>query len=87
MRERVERADLGEDDIRRRLATHYVPYNELAVGNYGAIGDQDARAEKVRSDYETFLDKRADLLLEPIAALCRGDLPPPPSDSTVGGGV
>lgn len=30
LRERVERADLGETEIRRRLATHYVPYNKLA---------------------------------------------------------
>jgi hypothetical protein len=79
LRERVERANLGEDEIRRRLASHYIPYDALAVGNYGDIADPNARREKLKTDYERFLDDRAQLLLEPIATLCSGQVPPTPN--------
>jgi hypothetical protein len=72
----VERADLGEDEIRRRLATHYIPFDGLAVGGYDSQ-DADARSEAVRRDYEEFLFRRAELLLEPIASLCEGRRPAP----------
>jgi hypothetical protein len=76
LRTRVERADLGEDEIRRRLATHYIPFDGLAVGGYDSQ-DADARSEAVRRDYEEFLFRRAELLLEPIASLCEGRRPAP----------
>jgi hypothetical protein len=72
LRERVKRADLGEDEIRRRLETHFVPFDELSVGGYDAIGDEAERAARVRSDYGQFLSRRAELLVEPIQALCSG---------------
>jgi hypothetical protein len=75
LRERVERSALGEDEIRRRLATHYIPYEELNVGNYEEFVDEAARANRVRSDCEVFLKIRANLLLTPMAALCRGEIP------------
>jgi hypothetical protein len=75
LRDRVERANLGEDEIRRRLATHYIPYDALNVGNYAEITDPDARREKLKVDYERFLDERAQLLLKPIASLCSGQAP------------
>lgn len=75
LRERVERSVLGEDEIRRRLATHYIPYEELNVGNYEALGDDATRATRVRADYQAFMNARATLILTPIAALCRGDIP------------
>lgn len=75
LRERVERAALGETEIRRRLTTHYIPYEELNVGNYAGIDDENVRAARIRADYEAFLEARADLVLGPIAALCNGDEP------------
>lgn len=78
LRERVEGATLGEDEIRRRLASHYIPYDALAVGNYNELTDARSRREKVRADYDRFLDERAQLLLDPIAALCAGQIPPTP---------
>lgn len=74
--DRVERSTLGEDEIRRRLASHYVPYDNLAVGGYDAIADAEARRDKVRADYDAFLTARAELLLGPIRALCAGQQPP-----------
>ena len=77
LRERVERSALGEDEIRRRLATHYIPYEELNVGNYQSLGDETSRARRVCADYNAFLNARAALMLPPINALCRGDIPIP----------
>lgn len=77
LRDRVKGSNLGESEIRRRLATHYVPYDELAVGGYEDISDREARGQKVRDDYETFLSARAEMLLDPIRALCHGAQPSP----------
>jgi hypothetical protein len=75
LRDRIERADLGEAQIRQRLATHYVPYAELAVGGYDEIADLVERQERLRSDYDAFLTARAEALIGPIAALCDGRQP------------
>jgi hypothetical protein len=77
LRERVESADLGEGEIRRRLATHYVPFEELAVGGYEGLGAHGSAAERVRRDYDIFLTRRAELLTPPIEALCGGRRPTP----------
>lgn len=45
------------------------------MGNYEELGGDTARAARVRADYEVFLKARANLLLTPMAALCRGDIP------------
>ena len=79
LRERVERATLGEDEIRRRLTTHYIPYDSLSVGDYDAIDDPDARAGKIQADYFAFLENRAEMLMAPIRALANGGQPPPPA--------
>ncbi|MHB8463369.1 MAG: GmrSD restriction endonuclease domain-containing protein [Acidimicrobiales bacterium] len=71
LRERVERATLGEDEIRQRLATHLIPYDELSTSGT-TWSDPTTAAEHVRGDYEAFLHARAELLLPVIQALCDG---------------
>ncbi len=61
LRERAEASTLGEPELRRRLATHLVPYEELAVG-YSGMSEQ-ARADKVKADYQTFLKARAQMIV------------------------
>jgi hypothetical protein len=78
LRDRVEGSDLGEDEIRARLATHYVPFAQLAVGGYDAIADTAARREQLRSDYQAFLRARAEMMLPAVEALCNGLQPPDP---------
>lgn len=76
LRERVERSTLGENEIRTRLASHLIPYDELAVGDYNAIGDPEKRAARIRQDYERFLDRRAAMVLNAIHRLCSGQSMP-----------
>ena len=76
LRERTEAARLGEEDVRRRLDSHLVPFEELAVGGYGEILDEVARAERVKSDYSRFLKKRAEVMRSAIEALFRGEVWP-----------
>lgn len=76
LQERTSGAALGEDEVRRRLQSHLVPYDELAVGGYGAIADTTARASKIAQDYEVFLSKRASMMLVAVEALCRGEVWP-----------
>lgn len=75
LRERIQGAALGENEIKRRLATHYVPFDELAVGGYKKVGEDMTVNARVRSDYETFLTRRAEVLIEPMEALCDGRRP------------
>jgi hypothetical protein len=75
LRERVERGGLGHvlgaHEIKTRLASHAVPFDELNVGGYEALSAHD-RQSRIRSDYTRFLEARAKLLLDPIAQLCSG---------------
>lgn len=54
--ERCEASDLGEEEIRRRLKTHFVDYDLLT-----------------ESDYEDFIEKRAESCEYAIKELCRGN--------------
>ena len=73
LRERVERAPLGEQQIRNRVASHIIPYDKINVGGYADIECEDARAEQIRSDYERFLEARAEMMHKKIVRLCRGE--------------
>jgi hypothetical protein len=72
LKERTERATLGEDAIRARLKSHVIPYDALNVGGYTSISDPDRRAASIAADYDAFLKARAELLVPAIRALCDG---------------
>ena len=82
LQERTTGAALGEDEVRRRLQSHLVPYDELAVGGYGAIIDTAARKSQINQDYETFLSQRASMMSVAIEALCRGEVWPALSEES-----
>ena len=46
IRQRTDASTLGEDEIRRRLASHLIDYDLLVAGDYHQF--LEARAEKVR---------------------------------------
>lgn len=77
--ERTRRRNLGEtlgqQEARQRLASHLIPYDELAVGGYVDLPD-GTRAAKIKEDYEMFLRARAAMMLEPISTLCEGGIYP-----------
>jgi len=73
LRERIDKAALGEAEIRQRLRTHVVPFDPLNVGGYADEPDAAARTDKIRRDYEVFLEQRAELVGQAIAALWRGE--------------
>ncbi|MGP5718186.1 GmrSD restriction endonuclease domain-containing protein [Glutamicibacter arilaitensis] len=66
--DRVDRSDVGESAIRDRLASHLIPYDELASA--GPYTDDD----KVRltDDYQRFIRARAKLVLTRVLSLCNG---------------
>ena len=76
LQERTTRAILGEDEVRRRLQSHLVPYDQLAVGGYTNILDAQERESRIARDYEEFLSQRALLIRPAITALCRGEVWP-----------
>lgn len=75
LRERVDAAALGEQALRDRLASHVVPFEELARAGWDDIEDAETLRAAIREDYERFLDARAQLLLKPIRDLCEGRAP------------
>lgn len=75
LRERVELATLGEAEIRRRLQTHLVPFDELAkAGGYAELGE--STAQRIADDYDEFSRERAALIQSYLEGLCRGEQPP-----------
>ena len=49
LKERIDNSVFGKGELRRRLKTHLIPYNELDVG-YERLKDEERRA-KVKVDY------------------------------------
>jgi hypothetical protein len=70
LKERADNSALGEDELRRRLKTHLIPYAEMAVG-YDGMSDSERRA-RVRNDYEAFLSSRAEILARAAQLVCEG---------------
>ena len=73
LRERVERATLGESEIQRRLNSHTIPFNELNVGGYSDITDPEDRSARIKLHYESFLLSRAEAVYRGATRLCRGE--------------
>jgi hypothetical protein len=73
LRERIKGAELGEKDVRDRLRTHLVPYDDLAVGWSNVA--KTVRGDAIRIDYERFMESRAQLFVGPIVELCSGRTP------------
>jgi len=70
LKERADNCALGEEEMKRRLRTHLIPYNRLAVG-YGGMSD-DERRGRVKKDYDTFLSARAEILAKAAQSVCEG---------------
>jgi len=71
LKERVDNSTLGEDELKRRLRTHLIPYNELNVGAYDElVGDQ--LTVRTKEDYKNFSLARAQLLAKAAELACEG---------------
>lgn len=71
LKDRAEANCLGEDDLRRRLRTHIVPYQPLNVGGYDEIPEED-RKTRIKSDYDQFVNARAELVKQAVHVVCSG---------------
>ena len=65
LKERVTRASLGEDEVRRRLESHLIPWDEFA----------NSSEEDVAGSYRRFLEARSTLVAEYLTDLCHGREP------------
>lgn len=73
LRERVQRATLGKEQIRHRLNTHVIPFEKLNVGGYSEIISDDERASRIKADYEHFIHSRAKSIHSVVRKLCNGE--------------
>ena len=73
LRERAERAPLGEEQIRNRLNSHIIPFDQLNVGGYSSIADVEEKSAKIKSDYAAFIKARARAMHQVIQKLCNGE--------------
>lgn len=71
LKERSDNSALGEAELRTRLRSHLIPYEELNVGNY-ETDDLEERNKKTRQDYAAFCYKRAQLLACAAEMACSG---------------
>ncbi|WP_426976356.1 GmrSD restriction endonuclease domain-containing protein [Pseudarthrobacter sp. O4] len=71
LEERTDRADLGREAIQSRLASHLIPFDELAMA--GPYSPESSR--QIGEDYEQFLQARASMMMPVIQSLCLGEHP------------
>ncbi len=65
LKERVELASLGEDEVRRRLESHLIPWDEFVSSS----------GEDVAESYRSFLEARSELVADYLNDLCHGREP------------
>lgn len=70
LNERSANGLLGADELRRRLKTHMIPFEELAV-DFSEISD-DLYSVKVSELYEEFIGKRSEIFQNAIKLVCEG---------------
>ena len=66
MKDRYDRSD--ESTINERLNSHLIPVNELSTGWYDDLNEEE-RKEKIKSDFDKFITKRADLINKAVKLL------------------
>lgn len=74
LQERADANTLGEEDLNRRLRSHLIPLGELRVGGYGDLTEL-VYQNRVKQDYEKFLEKRAQIVHGLLRQVCDGKKP------------
>jgi hypothetical protein len=69
LKDRYEWAD--EAIVAERLNSHLIPAEELANGGYEGL-DEAAKAEKLKADFQRFLERRAKLIMQAATLLEQG---------------
>ena len=70
LKERADSCLLGEEELKRRLRTHLIPFEQLAKGPFDAAASDFK--QRVTSDYQTFLNARGTLLANAARLACDG---------------
>lgn len=58
--------------VSQRLHSHIIPLAELKAGDYEGLSDE-AKAKKIKTDYEKFLVARAELIVKAVQRLTNGE--------------
>ena len=69
LQERYDWAD--QDEVNARLATHLIPIDELKCGSYESLTGE-ALHDKLQSDFQAFLIKRAEYVVAAMNRLVEG---------------
>jgi len=72
LKERADNSTLGEVELRRRLKTHMIPYDELNVGDYGGL-EGELLKTRIQADYKKFTRARAELFANAATMACQGN--------------
>jgi len=68
---RSDASRLGEAELRRRLMSHLVRLEDLAHGGYAQM-PESTRAQRILTDYESFLRNRAELIAKAAGMVWTG---------------
>lgn len=58
--------------ITQRLNSHAIPTEELKAGGYDGL-DDDSKANKIKNDFQKFLQKRAAIIIKAVNKLTQGE--------------
>lgn len=69
LKERYKWAD--KEIVNSRLNSHLIPIKELANGGYEGL-EKEERIEKIQSDFDSFIETKADFILKAVDLLTEG---------------
>lgn len=61
----------SEEIVHERLKSHLIPIDELKNGGYGGLTNEEKK-EKIKTDFDLFISKRAKYVVEAISKLTEG---------------
>lgn len=70
LKERADSCALGEQELKRRLKSHLIPFEQLAKGPFDSSASDFK--QRVAADYQSFLDARGALLAKAARLACDG---------------
>jgi hypothetical protein len=62
----------NENIVNQRLQSHLIPIEELKDGSYDGLNEEE-KANKIKSDYEKFIAKRASFIVKAVEKLANGE--------------
>lgn len=74
LKDRIEKSQMTDKQLRARLRSHLIPFDELNISTHDDVSPPTKRAKAVAADYQRFCDARNQLFQVAAQLACDGEI-------------